>query len=334
MQRASWWGSLLALAVAAAACETQPTGLLADVQLGALRVDELRFQVALSPDDSLSPSRVLVDALSNGRIPGPFAGAEARQPIYFDDALADHVVTYTVSGAIGGQVAASVSGSVRVQLHRLVNVTLTLAAGASPPDGGVRDGDVTGSGGAALDGAVSGTGGLSGIGGAPGTGGVSGIGGASGTGGISGIGGASGTGGATGTGGNRSKADGTACQADGECANRHCVDGVCCADSCTGACRACNLSGAPGRCLDIAAGVADPRGMCADLGAASCNTNGRCDGAGNCARYPAGTACSVASCKNQNMAVPVGVCDMNGKCNTPPVIKCPPGASCLLGLCL
>jgi hypothetical protein len=41
---------------------------------------------------------------------------------------------------------------------------------------------------------------------------------------------------------------GQPCSANGECQSAHCVDGVCCDTACTGGCRSCSLSSAPGKC--------------------------------------------------------------------------------------
>ncbi|MBI4954590.1 MAG: hypothetical protein HY908_21375 [Myxococcales bacterium] len=49
-------------------------------------------------------------------------------------------------------------------------------------------------------------------------------------------------------------ADGVACGGDNQCANGHCVDGVCCNTACGGSCDACNLAPNVGTCTNVAAG--------------------------------------------------------------------------------
>lgn len=98
---------------------------------------------------------------------------------------------------------------------------------------------------------------------------------------------------------------GTACNADGTCANGNtCVDGVCCESSQCGACESCAMPGSRGICAPL--GVVGPTPGCPAEGGLSCNADGRCragDGAvcstdlqcasGTCI---AGTCCSAAGC--------------------------------------
>jgi hypothetical protein len=73
------------------------------------------------------------------------------------------------------------------------------------------------------------------------------------------------------------KADGLPCVGSNECGNGHCVDNVCCADTCLGNCRACSAakkgSGADGACGNVGAGL-DPDG--------ECGASNDCDGNGGC----------------------------------------------------
>jgi hypothetical protein len=46
-------------------------------------------------------------------------------------------------------------------------------------------------------------------------------------------------------------ANGTACTAASECASGHCVDGVCCEQSCDGTCFSCNQPGSAGQCTKL-----------------------------------------------------------------------------------
>jgi hypothetical protein len=66
---------------------------------------------------------------------------------------------------------------------------------------------------------------------------------------------------------------GSAC-ADGiQCRSSFCVDGVCCANACTGPCRSCNQPNNDGTCLPYAQGT-NPAGEC--TGSMTCNGAGAC----------------------------------------------------------
>ena len=60
-----------------------------------------------------------------------------------------------------------------------------------------------------------------------------------------------------------------------------------------------------------------------------------CDGLGACARYPAGTVCAGATCKQgeSQMLNPAALCDGNGACVTGKAEKCPNGLACTAGAC-
>ena len=66
---------------------------------------------------------------------------------------------------------------------------------------------------------------------------------------------------------------GSPCANNGNCLNGLCVDGVCCSTACNGACKACNLPGTLGICMNIPSGQ-DPSNECA--GAKACDGNGAC----------------------------------------------------------
>ena len=112
------------------------------------------------------------------------------------------------------------------------------------------------------------------------------------------------------------KQDGQVCKAGTECKSGQCIDGYCCENACTGACRSCGLPGSQGKCTMIAAGNADTRLVCKDTGAAGCGTNGKCDGAGACQHYLKGVTCKSESCAS-NIYTPQSTCDGAGKCVTP-----------------
>jgi len=54
---------------------------------------------------------------------------------------------------------------------------------------------------------------------------------------------------------------GGGCDEDGDCAAGVCADGVCCNDACLGGCRACDVAGSLGTCVDVPVGQ-DPDGEC------------------------------------------------------------------------
>ena len=69
------------------------------------------------------------------------------------------------------------------------------------------------------------------------------------------------------------KANGQTCSAASQCASNFCVDGVCCADACQGACHSCALASSLGVCSPSPAAAADPHGICSDQHASSCGTD-------------------------------------------------------------
>jgi hypothetical protein len=127
------------------------------------------------------------------------------------------------------------------------------------------------------------------------------------------------------------KQNGQACTRSAECASNFCVDGVCCADACQGACRSCALPSSLGTCMPTPAGGSDPRGFCVDQTAASCGTDGKCDGARACRRYPTGTVCAAESC-DHNVYTPASLCSATGTCTAPSSLPCAPFA-CNGGRC-
>jgi hypothetical protein len=100
--------------------------------------------------------------------------------------------------------------------------------------------------------------------------------------------------------------NGQGCGVPIDCLSNLCVDTVCCATSCVGVCRGCNVMGFQGACTNFAAG-SDPQNECA--GTDVCNGSGVCrclDGAkngaetdvdcggGSCVDCGPGQACLVA----------------------------------------
>jgi hypothetical protein len=120
-----------------------------------------------------------------------------------------------------------------------------------------------------------------------------------------------------------SKTDGQPCESASECQHNHCVDGFCCDQACTGACRMCGVLSNLGHCTPIAAGTTDPRGVCLNRGQPSCGTNGKCDGQGGCANWPIGTICGNESCTG-NLYTPAPTCNAAGQCIGPETLSCSP----------
>src|SRR5262245_16787274 len=122
------------------------------------------------------------------------------------------------------------------------------------------------------------------------------------------------------------KQDGQSCENSSECQHNHCVDKICCDQSCTGACRSCALPGMLlGKCTPIAAGTADPRGVCAMTAQSTCGTNGKCDGSGGCQAWPVGTLCANETCNpTGNVYTAPSTCNAAGQCVPPDSVPCSP----------
>ncbi len=136
---------------------------------------------------------------------------------------------------------------------------------------------------------------------------------------------------------------GEACKSDHECYGRPCVDGVCCEDSCTDSCMACNMPGDEGYCMPVRMGQLDDAGCpgekaCSgnnnDLGHMACDGHGQCDyfvSDRNCGDYYCVSGDSVsdedascaASCKEHSDCRNGKVCH-NGSC----ISKLPLGGAC------
>ena len=112
--------------------------------------------------------------------------------------------------------------------------------------------------------------------------------------------------------------NGVACVAGAQCKSGQCVDDVCCADSCTGSCMACNLDGTKGTCSAVPAS-AGPQQDCA--GDPKCG-NGVCDGAGGCSYPNAGQPCG--SICNGGGKLVVSLCDAAYQCVAQAPASCSP----------
>jgi hypothetical protein len=289
--------SLLGAVLLASGCHDS-TGLHVFARLGALTYDALALQIARPTDTSGAPPQVLVDPTTNGRYAGPFHGGDQDVYVYLPDELdgarLECTMTALLSSAVVGQ------GQTDATVHRqaIEDVQIFMVA--------------AGAGGAGGTGGSSGEGGLGGS--TPGAAGAGPP-----------------TGGSSGSSGSQKSGNGNACNSAPDCASDHCVDGICCESDCTGACTSCANPGTQGLCRPAPAGAPDPRGMCADMGATTCGTNGLCDVSGHCAKYPAGTACGSATCKNDGMMTPAPTCDGAGACQQAPKMKC--AGACTDAMC-
>jgi hypothetical protein len=127
--------------------------------------------------------------------------------------------------------------------------------------------------------------------------------------------------------------NGTSCNTDGQCANGHCIDGVCCATACTG-CQACSYAmtnQADGTCANVASGR-DPHETCTDETATKpCGNDGTCDGQGACRKVGTGQKCGQASCSTDGNFTPEPNCDGKGTCKTQQQQGCAPYQCALTG---
>ena len=101
--------------------------------------------------------------------------------------------------------------------------------------------------------------------------------------------------------------NGQACSAAGDCLSNFCVDGVCCNNSCTLACRSCNVSGSVGTCSNLTGGVQDT------FPANACVTPNACD-AGTCKKSNGQTCAMAAECVSGNCVD--GRCCGSAMCGT------------------
>jgi len=128
---------------------------------------------------------------------------------------------------------------------------------------------------------------------------------------------------ATSTGATCKRVDGTACEADDQCASSHCVDGVCCDTGCAGQCQACDALGNVGKCTTISGAPHGTRTACAGDAASPCSAR-RCDGADptTCAAVaPTTLTCKPASCA-AGIATLAATCDGEGACQAPATAPC------------
>ncbi|MBI2390734.1 MAG: FG-GAP repeat protein [Deltaproteobacteria bacterium] len=147
------------------------------------------------------------------------------------------------------------------------------------------------------------------------------------------------------------RANGTSCAAGKECTSGFCVDGVCCASTCSGQCEACNETGTEGACVPVSGAPrgtkrppcsGDPAtcgGKCNGINAAQCDypaatkdCGTRCEGSSSVERTCDGKGECVA--KDARSCAPFA-CDTNGKCRTTCAADtdCTTGNRCADGTC-
>ncbi|HXU83700.1 MAG TPA: LamG domain-containing protein [Polyangia bacterium] len=124
-------------------------------------------------------------------------------------------------------------------------------------------------------------------------------------------------------------ANGQKCTSRTQCESGFCVDGVCCDDSCTGTCRACDVAGSMGQCTNVPDNE-DPDNECGTDMVNTCKRDGMCDGQGACRKYAAGTECAPASCTG-SVESSNRTCDGNGTCAAATTKQCTQG--CTNGVC-
>jgi hypothetical protein len=157
--------------------------------------------------------------------------------------------------------------------------------------------------------------------------------------------------------------NGAACSGSAECASAWCVDGFCCAGSCSGTCEACNIAGSEGTCSYIPADsdpddecpgalTCDGAGSCSGQNGESCSSPSECISGWCVDGYCCNSSCpdlcescglpgSEGACSN----VPAGtdpydecagvtVCDGTGACALPNGSSCSSSAECISGWCV
>jgi hypothetical protein len=132
------------------------------------------------------------------------------------------------------------------------------------------------------------------------------------------------------------KTNGDAASASSQCQSGIVADGVCCNDTCTGLCEACDAGTTKGTCTAVVGSA--KHGSCpAATGGDPCS-GGACDGKTrtSCAGLPGPSIiCQPGSC-GDGLEVPQGLCDGSGVCQAPKARKCDPyvcGAKACLSAC-
>lgn len=126
------------------------------------------------------------------------------------------------------------------------------------------------------------------------------------------------------------KALGNACSTSAECPSGHCVDGVCCNEACTSVCKACNVDGGAGVCVNLPYYAQDPRWRDevskTDSSCSFAVGGATCDGDGGCKKI-SGTQCTGDSDCMSNK------CSAQQKCVGRKGEGCFINQDCLSGTC-
>ncbi|MEB2313028.1 MAG: hypothetical protein OZ921_01585 [Sorangiineae bacterium] len=127
--------------------------------------------------------------------------------------------------------------------------------------------------------------------------------------------------------------NGAACTGASQCKSGFCVDGVCCAQACGGACMACSAAktgGADGTCAAVTKGI-DPDNDCAADTPNTCKQDGECNGAGACELYQLGVQCGAGVCTGATLTGQQ--CDGFGVCASGLTSSCPNLYTCQGNAC-
>jgi uncharacterized repeat protein (TIGR01451 family)/uncharacterized repeat protein (TIGR02543 family) len=115
---------------------------------------------------------------------------------------------------------------------------------------------------------------------------------------------------------------GMPCVSGTGCATGLCVDGVCCAEACTGQCQACDVFGSEGACTPVTGAPHGSRQPCASDGSVC---GGACDGVHTSCAYPsATTACGASGGCTDGVATLPPACNGAGACGTAQTQECTP----------
>jgi hypothetical protein len=119
------------------------------------------------------------------------------------------------------------------------------------------------------------------------------------------------------------------CGVTTDCNSMFCVDGVCCAEACDGACLACNIAGSEGTCDVIAKYAEDP---IYGAGESCKEADGKvCNGAGVCAAALGQPCQGPAGCASLKCGDPDG--DGNKTCVKNVGETCVDNAECFTNMC-
>lgn len=121
------------------------------------------------------------------------------------------------------------------------------------------------------------------------------------------------------------RAQGAACDNDGQCGTGHCADKVCCATACADKCYTCKATGMVGSCVAVADGN-DPRLNCPVENIFTCHNAGGCNGRGACRLHVAGTPCSSGTTCVGTTLNAARACDGMGACKATTKSDCSPYA--------